>query len=101
MIGYAGCGRLITFEFRMTEVTRCVVGGFTIGGGGGGVVSTTLGGPDVLLSGQVTQLPVIGGPLGPGSEIRGPSIAPRGAGGTSCGAELIVGGGVRGLLELS
>ena len=82
------------------DVTLSVVGGFTTTGGGGGVVSTTLG-VDGLPSAHVTQLPVSGGPLGPGSEIRGPTIAPGGAGGTRTGVVVIPTGGVRGLLALS
>ena len=100
MIGYEGCGRLSTFDFSMTEVTRCVVGGFTGGSGGGGVLSTvTVGGP--LLPEHDVQVLVIGGPPGSGSEICGACLAFGGAGGTRFGAALIRSGGVRGLSGLS
>src|SRR5438132_14253880 len=52
-MGYAGCGRLIAFEVSTTEVTRCVVGGFTTGGSGALSGTTTVAG---VLE-HVTQFP--------------------------------------------
>src|SRR5438045_5513245 len=53
IIGYAGCGKLIAFEARIVEGTRCVVGGLTTGGSGALSGTTTV--PGVL--GHPMQFP--------------------------------------------
>ena len=82
------------------DVTLSVVGGFTTTGGGGESFQRPWASNE-LPSAHVTQLAVNGGPLGPGSEIRGPTIA---AGGAGCSrrqaSSPIPTGGVRGLLAL-